>query len=299
MQQKAMTLLEWQAAFSTEEQCLAHLKALRWPDGFVCPHCSHTEAWFIAGHNLYDCKQCRNRTSVTAGTLFHSTKLPLTKWFTAMYFVAVDKGGISAERLRYYIDVDWKTANLMLTKLRLAMGQRDGNYLLSGVIELDEAFVGGKTTGGKRGRGAEKKTAILVACEQKDEGKRAGYLKMHVVEKVNEAETQAFCQKTLEPNQHLKTDGSPTLKTLSNQHSLTSQVTPPKETAKWLPWVHIAIANLKRFLLGTYHGVSGEKLQHYLNEFCYRFNRRFWLLQIPDRLLVSALAFTPIKRLAL
>lgn len=186
--------------------------------GVCLSQCSHTEAWFIPGHDLYDCQHCRYRTSVTAGTLFHSTKLPLTKWFTALYFVAVDKGGISAERLRLYIDVDWKTANLMLTKLRLAMGQRDGEYLLSGIIELDEAFVGGKTTGGKRGRGAENKTAILVACEQK--GKRAGYLKMQVVNQVNEAETKAFCQKTIEPDQHLKTDGSPTLKTLSSEHTV-------------------------------------------------------------------------------
>ncbi len=156
---------------------------------------------------MYDCKQCRKRTSVTAGTLFHATKLPLSKWFTALYFVAVDKGGISAERLRLYIDVSWNTANLMLSKLRLAMGQRDSQYLLSGVIELDDAFVGGKTTGGKRGRGSEKKTAILVACEQKEDGKRAGYLKMQVVEHVNEVETKAFCQRALMPEQHLKIDG--------------------------------------------------------------------------------------------
>jgi hypothetical protein len=122
---------------------------------------------------------------------------------------------------------------------------------------------------------------------------------MQVVTHVNKTETKAFCQQAIEPDPHLKTDGSPTLKTLSSQHTVTSQVTPPKETAKWLPWVHIAIANLKRFLLGTYHGVSGEKLQRYLNEFFYRFNRRFWLLQIPDRLLATALQFKPILRLAL
>lgn len=298
MQQKAMNLIEWQEAFSTQEKCMAHLAELRWPEGFVCSVCSHTQAWFTPGHDLYACKQCLKRTSVTAGTLFHATKLPLTKWFVALYFVAVDKGGLSAERLRQYIDVSWNTANLMLSKLRLAMGQRDGEYRLSGVIELDEAFVGGKTTGGKRGRGSEKKTAILVACEQREDGKRAGYLKMQVVDHVNAAETKAFCQKAVAPEQHLKTDGSPTLKTLSSEHTLSSQVTAPKETATWLPWVHVAIANVKRFLLGTYHGVSGGKLQHYLNEFCYRFNRRFWLLQIPNRLAATALQQKPILRLA-
>jgi len=299
MQQKAVTLLEWQQLFSTEEHCKQHLFELRWPEGFICPHCGHREYWYTLGHELYDCKHCRHRTSVTANTLLHSTKIPLVKWFTAIYFVAVDKGGISASRLSVYVDVSWNTARLMLAKLRKAMQDRDANYLLSGIIELDDGFVGGRGTGGKRGRGSETKTAILVACEQREEGKYAGYLKMQVVPAINQEESHGFCEQAILPNQHLKTDGSPTLKTLKTLHTVSSQVTPPKETGKWLPWVHIAIANLKRFLLGTYHGVSGERLQEYLDEFCYRFNRRSWVLQIPNRLLYSALNTKPMCRLAL
>ncbi len=294
-QQREITLIEWQKQFSTEEACIEHLTKLRWPEGFVCQKCAHREAWFTPGHDLYDCKKCRYRTSVTAGTLFHSTKVSLVQWFTAIYFVAVDKGGISAERLRQYISVTWNTASSMLNKLRHAMAERDKQYFLSGLIELDDAFVGGKTTGGKRGRGSEKKTAILVACENDAQHRRAGFLKMQVVEHVDTKEVKAFSDKCITPSQDLKTDGSPTLKTLEGEHRVESKVVPPKETSKWLPWVHIAIANLKRYLLGTFHGVSGSHLQKYLDEFCYRFNRRFWLLQIPERLLVSAIQCLPVK----
>lgn len=298
MKQEAITLLEWQARFSDEESCREHLLAIRWPEGFVCPHCEATEAWYTHGHDLYECKCCRKRTSATAGTLFHSTKIPLTYWFLALYFCAVDKGGISATRLMTYINVSWNTARLMLAKLRTAMGDRDAQYLLQGLIELDDAFVGGKTTGGKRGRGSEKKTPILVACENVAEENRAGFLKMTVVEHVDEQSVKAFAQQVIIPKQDLKTDGSHTLRTLEGEHRLEYQVVPPQESHKWLPWVHIAIANLKRFLLGTYHGVSGGRLQEYLDEFCYRFNRRWCELQIPNRLLHACLIHNPVMRSA-
>ncbi len=299
MKQEAMTLLEWQKRFSDEESCLRQLTAVRWPDGFSCPHCDGQDAWYTSGHGLYECKTCRKRTSATAGTLFHSTKIPLTHWFLALYFCAVDKGGISATRLSIYLPVSWNTARLMLAKLRSAMGDRDQQYLLKGLIELDDAFVGGKTTGGKRGRGSEKKTAILVACENVAEENRAGFLKMTVVDHVDENSVKAFTKQAIEPKQDLKTDGSATLRTLEGEHRVEYRVVPPQESHKWLPWVHIAIANLKRFLLGTYHGVSGSRLQEYLDEYCYRFNRRWCELEIPNRLLRACLIHKPILRSAL
>ena len=110
----------------------------------MCPHCGNTTAWYTPGHGLYDWQRCRKRTSVTAGTLFHSSKLPLTYWFTAIYLVAVYKGGVSASRLEAYLGISWQSARLMLARIRQTMGDRDQQYLLSGLIELDEGFVGGK-----------------------------------------------------------------------------------------------------------------------------------------------------------
>lgn len=217
MKQEAITLIEWQKRFSDEETCIAHLKAIRWPEGFKCPHCSNEACWYTPGHGLYECQSCRKRTSVSAGTLFHATKIPLTHWFVAIYFCAVDKGGISATRLMTYIDVSWQTARLMLAKIREAMGNRDQQYLLQGLIELDDAFVGGKTTGGKRGRGSEKKIPILVACEHDAKNQRAGHLKMTVVSNVDEASVKQFARKGFVAKQDIRTDGSSTLKTLEKQ----------------------------------------------------------------------------------
>lgn len=298
MKQEAISLREWQERFKDEESCREQLARIRWPEGFVCPYCEGRQAWYTGGHELYECHQCHKRTSVIAGTLFHATKIPLTSWFTAIYLMSVDKGGISATRLQVYLQISWNSASLLLSKLRKAMASQDQQYLLSGLIELDEAFIGGKTTGGKRGRGSEKKTAILVACEQDAQHKRAGFLKMKVVEKVDAQSVKAFSDAAIQPEQDLRTDGSPTLKTLEGDHRVESQAVPPQETHQWLPWVHIAIANLKRFLLGTYHGVSGFHLQKYLDEFCYRFNRRRWQLEIPGRLLHVCLNHKPALRSA-
>jgi len=296
LKEKEMALIEWQEKFSTEEACLDYLQKMRWPEGYVCEECRHQQYWYIQGYKIFQCKACRHQPTITAGTILHSTKLKLTKWFVAFYFCSVDKGGISATRLAKYINVSWNTARFMLKKIRTAMGEREKKYLLSGLIELDDAFVGGRTTGGKRGRGSEKKTAILVACENNAQWKKAGFLKMKAVTSVCETSVAEFSKASIQPSQDLRTDGSPTLKTQEGTHRVESQVVPPQETHKWLPWVHIAIANLKRFLLGTYHGVSGKHLQEYLDEFCYRFNRRWCELEIPNRLLKICLNHPPVVR---
>ena len=130
----------------------------------------------------YDCGQCHKQTSLTAGALFHATKLPLTKWFWAIYWVASDKGGISALRLPKLIGINWRTAYSMLKKLRNSMGHRDSLYRLSNIIELDDALVGRKKSG-KRGRGAEGKVSVLIACENR--GHKPGFLAIEVIDSVS------------------------------------------------------------------------------------------------------------------
>ena len=153
MQSKEVSFYEWQRRFSSEKKCLNHLLRQRWPNGFVCPRCQFQRGHLIARRRVYECVSCRRQTSVTAGTVFHSTKLPLSKWFWALYWVSTDKGGISALRLQKLVGVSWPTAFSMLRKLRRSMGERDRGYrLMNELIELDDAFVGGKRSG-KRGRG--------------------------------------------------------------------------------------------------------------------------------------------------
>lgn len=167
MKTSEISLLEWQKRYGTEKACAAALAKFRWPDGFICPECGHDQAYYIKTRKIYECKQCHYQTSVTAGTIFHSTNLSLVQWFWAIYFVASDKGGISATRLAKHICVSWLTARRMLQKIRTAMGHRDSIYRLQDLIEMDDAFIGGKRSGDKRGRGAAGKVAVLFSVENK------------------------------------------------------------------------------------------------------------------------------------
>ncbi len=282
MQVEIMSFWDWQQHFSDERTCLQAIIKQRWSEGFCCPCCGHEKGWLLQTRHVIECAGCHHHTSITAGTLFHDTKLPLLKWFWSIYWLSSDKGSISALRLTKLIGVSWVTAQRMLRKLRIAMGDQNELYKLTGTIELDDAFIGGRHAG-KRGRGAEGKTAILVACEHNN-GK-PGFVAMKVVEGVTQESVKQFAKQTIEPGQVLNTDAFVALKVLGEEHHHIAKVTPPKMASEWLPWVHIVISNFKSYLLGTYHGVSGRYVQEYLDEFCYRLNRRFWEEQIPNRLL--------------
>lgn len=213
------------------------------------------------------------------------------KWFWCIYWLSSNKGSISALRLTKLIGVSWLTAQRMLRKIRIAMGDHNSLYKLTGTIELDDAFVGGKRAG-KRGRGAAGKTAILVACEHND-GK-PGFVVMKAVTNVDKENVRKFAKESIEPGQILNTDAFCALKVLTEEHHHVAKVTPSELVDEWLPWVHIVISNFKSYLLGTYHGVSGLYGQEYLDEFCYRLNRRFWEEQIPNRLLRVCIAHEPV-----
>jgi transposase-like protein len=294
MKMPEISLLEWQERYGTETACAAALAKIRWPKGFMCPKCSHERAYYISKRKVYECSACHYQVSVTAGTLFHSTNVPLVKWFWAIYLVASDKGGISATRLAKHIGVSWLTARRMLQKIRVAMGRRDSIYRLDDLIELDDTYVGGKRSGGKRGRGAEGKKPVLVAVENK--GKKAGFMAMEAVATISGETVRKFLERRLKRGQSVRTDALPALNAVNDTQEHQKKVTPAKEAANWLPWVHIVIGNLKKFLNGTYHGVSAKYLQEYLDEFCYRFNRRFWEFELPYRLLNACLSHLPLKQ---
>ena len=194
-------------------------------------------------------------------------------------------------RLSKLIGVSWRSAYRILKGLRTAMGDRDTLYRLTDIIELDDALIGGKKPG-KRGRGAEGKVSILVACENRNG--RPGFLAMEVIDSVNIHNIQDFATRRIKQAQTVRSDALPANNGLAVHVDHVSRITPPEMANEWLPWVHIAIANLKRCLLGTYHGTSNRYLQDYLNEFCYRFNRRFWEAEIPNRLIRLCLQHRPV-----
>jgi transposase-like protein/ribosomal protein L37AE/L43A len=293
MKMPSVSLLEWQKRYGTERACVNELTKVRWPDGFQCPECGSQKAYYIENRQLHQCSQCRHQVSATAGTLFHSTKLPLVKWFWAIYLVATDKGGISALRASKLLGVSWPTAQSILSKIRIAMAHRDSIYRLGRLIEFDDTYVGGKRTG-KRGRGAAGKRPVLVAVETK--GNTAGFVAMEAVDSVSKDTVRQFLAKHLKPSQTVKTDALPALNAVNETQTHEKKVTPPEEASQWLPLVHIIIGNMKTFINGTFHGVSSKHLQEYLNEFCYRFNRRFWEPELPLRLLNACLAHVPVRQ---
>jgi len=291
MKMAETSLFDWQKRFSTEQDCIEALIEVRWPDGFVCPNCSYNKAYFIATRDLYQCSKCNHQTSITAGTIFHSTKIPLVMWFWAIYLTASDKGGISALRLAKQIGVSWPTAWKMLQKIRAAMKDRDSIYRLQGIIELDDTLVGGKRPG-KRGRGAEDKTPVVVAVEK--QVKKAGFMAAQVVPTISNETIKDFLAHNILKGQVVRTDALPALNVIAVGQKHEKKVTPPEEASKWLPLVHIIIGNLKTFLNGTFHGVSHRYLQGYVDEFCYRFNRRHWEDELPFRLLNACLSHVPV-----
>ena len=283
---KEIGFIAFQKRFQTDEQCLEYLKATRWPDGFNCPHCGHTHAYWIDTRKLFQCKQCGRQTSLTAHTIFHKSHLPLWKWFWAIYLIGTDRRGISGKLLERLLEIPYSTAWTLLHKIRNAMEDRDSRYLLTHVVEMDETFFGGAAAG-KRGRGAENKTQVIVAVENR--GTSAGYAKMTVIEHLDGATVETIARKTVKESTTVRTDGYQAYRILAKQYTHEGQKVKSKDAPTMLPWVHTLIGNAKSFLQGTYHGVSHKHLQRYLNEFCYRHNRRFKGAEIFQRLLTAAI----------
>ena len=281
---RTMNLLEFQSEFSNETQCRDHLFKMRWPNGFVCPRCGHGKFYDLPRRKLYQCKSCSYQSSVTAGTVMHKTRTPLMKWFWAIFLMAQDKRGISATQLRKQLSLSQYTAWTMKHKIRSAMKERDGHYQLAGLIEIDDSFFGGPDEGGKRGRGTDK-TTVLIEVATHDEA--MSFARMEVVDGVYKEEIKRVVKKDIKGNQIVRSDGYASygvLEELGHDHK--PEVVKGKKAHLVLKWVHILASNAKAFIKGTYHGKYEEKhLQRYLDEFCYRLNRRKWQDEIFERLL--------------
>jgi transposase-like protein len=291
MQQKRMSLLEFQDRFSAEESCEEYLFKLRWPEGFRCPRCGHDRYSLVTTRHVYQCSACHYHASLTAGTVFHKTRTPLRKWFWMIFLMARQKTGVSMLGMQRLLEIrSYKTVWSMGHKIRKAMADRDAAYELAGLIEMDDGFIGPKKKG-KTGRGSQGKSKILVSVESR--GVAAGFGCMHQVPGVNREEILCVAQEKVRPGAQIRTDGWQAYRVLGTNSFDHEEVVlrGNKEGLSQLQWAHRMIANLKGNLRGVHHGVSGKHLQRYLSEFCYRFNRRFWESQLFDRTL-SACART-------
>ena len=274
MEDYPRTLPELERRFSTNEDCRRYLAALRWPDGFVCPRCGGRKAWPMA-RGLWLCGQCRRQTSVMAGTVFQDSRLPLTLWFRAMWYVCSQKNGVSAMGVQRVLGFgSYQTAWAWLHKLRRAM-VRPGRDRLSGRVEVDETFIGGREEA--PGRGAVNKSLVVIAAEE--DGGRIGRIRLACIPAASQAVLGAFVAGAIEPGSTIHTDGWAGYDLLASQgyrHEVSKLKGKPLDAAVvLLPRVHRVASLLQRWLLGTHQGaVSGEHLAYYQDEFTFRFNRR-------------------------
>lgn len=265
-------VLDFNDMFPTEDACLEYLSLIRWPDGYSCLHCGSDHYWKKSS-GIYHCRDCSYEGYVTRGTLFHDTKKPLRLWFQAIWYVANQKYGVSALGLQNALGLgSYHTAWQWLHKLRRAM-VRPGRDRLSGLVEMDESFIGGERPG-KRGRGAEGKVPILIAAE--DTGTGIGRIRLSVIPDTGGESIKEASLQMVEPGSSIRTDGWESYNLLI-QHGY--QHLPCKhanaESGDATPLAHRIAALLKRWWLGTHQGaISQENLAYYLDEFTFRFNRR-------------------------
>jgi len=294
--QKGMSEPEFQRLYGSEELCVAALTAWRWPNGFVCVRCGHDQGYLMSKRKLYQCANCRTQTSLTAETIFHSPKLPLTTWFRAMYHLTQSKNGISALELSRRLGVKYDTAWKLKHKLMQVMKERDDEHCtLQGRVEMDDAYLGGSRPG-KTGRGADGKAPFIAAVQTDDEG-RPVKMSLRVVEGFTWAEVVRFAQKSLTPNTIVHSDGLGcfTGVTVAGcEHEVTISGSGRKAAQNpTFRWVNTVLANVKNAMVGTYRPIALKHAPRYLAEFQYRFNRRFALERMVSRLAYVAVRTPP------
>jgi len=285
MQQKQLDLIQFQRKFSTEKACLDHLYKLRWPEGYRCPRCDHDKYSYHTVRNLYQCKSCKYQVSLTSGTIFHKTRTPLRKWFWMIFLMGNQKSGVSMLSIQKMLSIKkYQTVWTMGHKIRHAMSNRDSLYNLTGIVEMDDTYIGSKRKG-KQGRGAEGKLKVIVAVETDQNKPR--FAKMVDVENMSKQMIFEAFDHRLENDVVLKTDGWVPYIVLKKDQRVHKplKIGSSEKATKLLPWVHTLISNIKGNIRGTYHGVAKNHIGRYLSEFCFRFNRRFWEKQMFDRLL--------------
>ena len=303
-----MKLLEFYKKYPNEESCRIAFKNMREKEGIKCSKCGNTTHYWKKKREVWECKKCWHRTRLRVGTVMESSKLPFQYWFTAMHLMTSTKKSISAKEMQRQLEHKrYEPIWAMMHKLRLVMGIRDGNYMLKDEVELDEGFfetvsiTRDKTKALKRGRGSEKQTTVLVSAESEtieDEtiskkhnlNKKNGFIKMKAIDSLKKKDITEQVEEIIETGSEVSTDGSNSYNDLHENYIHKPKVVPKKDSSKALPWVHIVISNAKRLLLNTHHRIDDDFLQSYLNEFCYKFNRRYFD-NIFDRLLIASVSY--------
>jgi hypothetical protein len=286
--QKGYSLFEFMQDYGTEEQCEQALMAWRYPEGFVCSECGNkTYCRLKSRPRVLQCNRCRHQRTLTASTLFASTKLPLTKWFLALHLLTQSKTGISAMELKRQLGVNYDTAWMMKHKLLQAMKEADDRHPISGIIQLDDVYWGGERRGGKRGRGAAGKTPFVAAVALNDKGHPI-HMRMTVVDGFRSQSIGPWAQRHLTSGDIVVSDGLACFKATERADCKHLGIVVGGRLElldhKAFNWVNTMIGNVKNSLRGSCHSIGSKHLPRHLAEYCYRFNNRFDLRALLPKL---------------
>ncbi|WXG55137.1 MAG: IS1595 family transposase [Candidatus Sedimenticola sp. (ex Thyasira tokunagai)] len=293
--QKGLGLHEFLEKYGTDTQCSQALHRLRWPSGYVCPECGNATCCELKSRKIYQCHKCHHQTSLTAGTIFHGTKLPLKKWFLAIYLLTQRKKSTSALQLSREIGVNYNTAWKLKHKLMQVMMERQGKKKLTGRIEMDDAYIGGEKPG-KRGRGSRNKIPFVAAVETTQDGRP---LKIHLrrVRGFRSAEIARYAKSSLVSGSTVFSDGLCCFRAVTDAEcdhvAIVTGGGRKSAQSSTFKWVNTMLGNVKNSLQGTFHAIRKKHVPRYLAEFEYRFNRRFNLPEMIERLLFVALRTPP------
>jgi len=304
-----MNLLNFISRFPDEASCRAYWKTHRESVGVVCKKCGSTEHYWLSGKSQWRCKRCQFQTTLRSGTVMENSKLPFQYWFIAMHLLTATKKSFSALELQRQLNHKrYQPIWEMLHKLRSVMGQRDARYKLESIVELDEGFFKivpeedeDEDEDPKRGRGSQLQAKVMVMVEsepvdEKDQKKhrpsrKPGHLRMAVIPDLEEGTMDMTAQSCIRKEAEVRTDAYSSYSLLSQtfaKHTVFNLSKMEVTADKLFPWVHIMISNAKRWLLGIHHQIGDKYLQNYLNEFCYKQNRRYFNERLFDRLLIAA-----------
>ena len=293
------SLPDFMRLFPDDVACAAYLEKFRWPDGFICHYCGrHGEPNRFPNRSsvVLRCRNCKRDTSLTSDTVMQCTHTPLSIWFWAAYLVASQTLGMSAVQFQRQLGLRrYETAFQILHKLRAAMVRPERDRIGGDFsVEVDETWVGGRTRG--EGRGRHHKTLVAGAIEERKRKSReeendsskalprrgglyAGRLRLQIVTDRSAQSLEGFVINSVQSGTQITTDDWSGYDHLAEKgYGLTqvAQLDDPDITEKHLPLIHLVFGNLKTWLNGVHHGVSPQHLQSYLNEFTFRFNRRFF-----------------------
>ncbi|QYH37355.1 IS1595 family transposase [Algoriphagus sp. NBT04N3] len=298
-----MNIINFINRFPDEVSCIEFIKEQRIQQGIICKKCSGCKHYWLENKRCFQCSSCGFRTSIKSGTVMESSNLPVRIWMMAITYITATKKGFSAAELQRLLGMKrYEPVFRMYHKLRVVMGKRDDRYRLEDMVEYDEAFVGKSTKAQirsklKRGRGTQKQSKVAVMAESTvledpESGKldkSCRYFKMKKIKNLEAKTAQTLIKEYIDSNSVLQTDKSTTFSDLSDCIDVHVREISGTDKGKFnLRWVHIAISNLKKHLQ-TYHMISERMMQNYLDEFCYKLNRRYFGQKLFDRLIIASI----------